>query len=533
MFNYSSFVSDLNQRQLEPSQVGLGHGNTAKIYFFTPSAIPTQILRSYKYDFNDALISDLLDAGNMSEAMSPSGKGISSPQINRAILPTLNGVPLDMSNYSNQYTFVLIVDTEPIAHPFRRESGGPDTRLIATGYCIDEPINMMTNTCNENCVLCFTRSNLTRVQLTHGPNRTTMNIANTGDVDIVNELNSQLSQEALYVGCPGDIRQLATSANDGTFVGVYGDLALNHVKPDTPSRQIPGMIKTPKIQLGNIVHSLEKGISYAELHESGDLVDSDVSGITATRTPYELARDSFNCNVMHSQSHFPTRSLDVSRPMMLGTLMMLFQNDIDVIPYRIPQQVTWDVYPQEKMTKRNMMCAMISASLSNLVPTCGLSHIMFRYDSFHKPSIYASESEGSWKFEQAGTLVECDERKQLACIEQFKMYLESELFPIIFVIGGHFTLMAYVNVTGEILLDLIYNDDTEQLQPGEGMYTTSARLGGLTNPMVAPLEILNHNATELNDITDKVLFQRCGGQSLFNKPLIESIPQNTNPYAHL
>lgn len=527
MFNYSSFVNELDKRQIEPTQMGINQGKTARLFVFSPSTLPNQILRPYKYDFNDALIGDLVDAAEMKQVVGPGGKGITSPNINRAILPTLTGVPLDTTACSRQYTFVLIVDIEPMAHAFRHAASGPDMRLIATGFCIDEPINPITETCNENCVLCFTRSNITRIQVSHRPQGSNTNISNTNDVDIVNEMNSQLSPNAdLYIGCPGDIRNLVTASADGTLCGTYGTLALGHVKENETSHQIPGMIKTPKIQFGNIVHALDKGIDYADIHESGDRIDSDISIAPAATTPYDLAKSSFDGNVINSQSHYPTRGIDVTKPMALRELTYIFGSNLDIVRYNIPSQVTWDVYPQEKMTKRNMMCSMVSASLSNLVPTCGLSHVIFRYDSYYKPSIYASESEGVWKFESAGTLVNCDERRQMNCIEQFKMYLESELFPIIYVIGGHFTLMAYVNVTGEILLDLIYNDETEQLQPGEGFYSTSARLGGLTNPMVAPLDVINHNAIELNNIADKVIFKKCGSP-LFDKPIISTEPRNT------
>ena len=206
----------------------------------------------------------------------------------------------------------------------------------------------------------------------------------------------------------------------------------------------------------------------------------------------------------------------------------MFPN-IDIVPFEIPIASAWDATPQDTMTARNSMSSMLSASLSNLVPSCGLANIMFRYSSYAQagPGMI-NHGQGVWKIENYGMLVESPPYKQESAITMFKNYFEMELAPILKVVRGDFDLLAYVDVMGYILIDLVFKDDYLTMNQHEGFYETSSRLGGFMNPMVADLGILHHNAIQLDTLVADTINKKLGPEAYF-KPIIET-PANAVPY---
>jgi hypothetical protein len=232
----------------------------------------------------------------------------------------------------------------------------------------------------------------------------------------------------------------------------------------------------------------------------------------------------FNENVIGSHSLLPKNSIDTSRPISMDNLMYLFP-DLEIVPFEIPMTSPWDATPQDEMTARNSMSSMLSASLSNLVPSCGLAHIFFRYASYMQngPNTFIQNGEGVWEIINFGTLVECDQRRQEGCVRMFQEYFLMELVPILKLVRGDFDLMAYVDASGYILIDLNYKDDFHR-QLGEGFYETSSRLGGFINPMLTDLNTLNHNATQLEALVTNTIGRKMGIAGS-QYPLFESQPE--------
>lgn len=535
MFNYDLFSQEIGKQQVSTSELNID-GRSAKLYVFTPTYLPEQVLRSYKYNFNPQLIEDILESGEqMSRAVAPNEKGITSPAINSAIIPSTDGLLLDTNFYNNLWTFVLVVDMDPIQYGLRTANQGPNTRFIASGYCIhDEPINPATGTINPNSVLHFTKSNTTRITHAIGPTGIGSNIANVNDMDIVTATTSQLYPNGsdMCINTPGDITHAASTydrSGNAEIIVSYGALSLSNITKNDTARQIPGLLKTPKMQLGNILRSLDSGVEYSKLHEDGDRVTTDIPGYSnVLQDPYDMAKETFQRQATGSGMHAPVRAgIDTTRPMLMQQLVSIFPS-LEIIPFHVPTQGSWDVSPQTAMSPRNMMSSMLASSLTNLAPSCGLGHIAFRYCSYTKPSLYSNDYEGVWQIYDYRTLVPCDSNKQGKCITQFQMYVESELFPMIRCLRGEFDLFAHVNINGEVLIDLNYVDDGASV-PGSGFYTTSARLGGLINPMIAPSELVNHNAIQLTNLADTLLTNKLS-INMFDRPIIGDVNQSQNPY---
>lgn len=530
MFNVDAFNSDMAKRSVPGSAAQFsGSGGASKqatLYVFTPSMIPQQFLRPYKYDFNENLIDELVTAREtMQQSVAPNGLGLHSKHVNSAIMPNPVGIPLDTATLCNQWTFVLIIDTAPPTYDTRRVLQSPSSRIIATGFCSDEPINKLTGTPNPNAVLMFTKSNMTYITPTLGVNGPSVDLDNSNDIDVVSEINAMVTPATdLYLGTPQDIRNVTSTGIDGEVYGSYGEICLNNIKNESSGRLINGQLKTPKIQLGQLVNSLDSCINLAEARSSSIHSAIDAPYLTGSA---EIAEAAFNQNVAGSQTLLPMNSIDTSKPMSLSNLMYFFPN-MEIVPFEIPAASPWDTTPQDEMTARNSMSSMLSASLSNLVPACGLAHIFFRYASYTQtgPMTFNSNGRGVWEIINFGTLVECDHKKQEACVVMFQEYFLMELVPILKLVRGDFDLMAYIDASGYILIDLNYRSDFNQ-SLGAGFYETSSRLGGFVNPMLADYNTINHNATQLQSLVSNTLNRKIGIAGV-KMPLFESKPDVTD-----
>ena len=530
MFNTEAFQHDMQQRSVPGTAsqfAAVDSGKRATLYLFTPSIIPGQILRPYQYNFNGNMVDQIISAKEkMTCAVAPNGLGLSSDLVNTSILPTTTGIPINTSGLQNQWTFVLVADTSPLAAQ-RRSALSPTTRVIATGFCSEEPVNIHTGTPNPRSVLMFTKTNTTYVTSQMGQFGVQNQITNASDLDIVSEINGQLASQDLFVATPQDIRSTVFSSgmgSDGQMVGAYGELSLNNVKQGESGKLISGDLKTPKIQLGNIMQALDRSIDYTTA-----LNDGISSGIGPSVMPdtADMAKAMFDQNVAGSRQVLPRSGLDTSKPISMQELCYLFPN-IDIVPFEIPAASAWDATPQDTMTARNSMSSMLSASLSNLVPSCGLSNIMFRYSSYATTGPGMTCGMGVWKIENYGMLVECPPIKQENAIKQFQNYFEMELAPILKCVRGDFDLLAYVDVMGYILIDLVFKDDYLTMNQHEGFYETSSRLGGFLNPMVADIGVLNHNAIQLETLVTDTIGKKLGPSNFF-KPIIET-PAEATPF---
>lgn len=528
MFNAQTFQHDMQQRSVPGS---MSHfvadpGKRATLYLFTPSIIPNQVLRPYQYNFNGNLVDEIISAKEkMTCAVAPNGLGLNSELVNKSILPTAGGIPLNTTGLQTQWTFVLVADTSPDPS-IRRSALSPTTRIIATGFCSEEPVNIHTNTPNPRAVLMFTKTNTTYITPKMGQFGVTNQITNASDLDIVSEMNSQITNQDLFLATPQDIRSTVFSGGpEGMPVGAYGELCLNNIKQGESSKLVSGDLKTPKYQLGTIMQALDRSVDYATA-----MNDGISSGIGPSVMPdiTDTARAMFDQNVAGSRQMLPRSGIDTSKPVAMQDLLYMFPN-IDIVPFEIPIASAWDATPQDTMTARNSMSSMLSASLSNLVPSCGLANIMFRYSSYAQagPGMI-NHGQGVWKIENYGMLVESPPYKQESAITMFKNYFEMELAPILKVVRGDFDLLAYVDVMGYILIDLVFKDDYLTMNQHEGFYETSSRLGGFMNPMVADLGILHHNAIQLDTLVADTINKKLGPEAYF-KPIIET-PANTVPY---
>ena len=514
MFDFQKFTDNMQPYGLGGNAYSLNpRSNSAMLYVFSPNLIPTQVLRSYQYNFTDNLIDAIGDTkGKLRKVVVQPGNGNLARDVNMAILPNPNGIQLDTQTLSGQWSFILIVDTTPTPSSNRLQTAAATVRTIATGYCSEEPINPVTNTINPDAILMFTKTNITTIVPHIGPSGMTTKDYCDNDLSIVDDRVNQLTDVSLVSATPRDLLRGHTYDRlTNTQICMPGEAALSNVGKGGASKTITNVMNTPSIQLGDIVQAIESGISFGRNSELGTqsvLVPSPIDD------PLETALDCFGNTVSGSDVVIQRGSLDGSHPRTMQQLVNEFPN-MEVFRVPVPTVNCWDSSPQNVQTKRNAMSSMLSASLSNLLVSSGLTSIAFRYDSYTSAmTSLTGGNEGIFYPLNYSTVVESDPAAQLRAIEQFKMLFIQHLVPIVRTYGGEFVLMCTIDIVGHILVDLIYRDEFGQ-NPGEGWYETSGRLGGFTNPMIADLDTFNTNATQLNTLAYNVTFNQLSDVSRF------------------
>ena len=146
MYDYNNFMASLYGEQTHFAQ---HTGPKVELELFSPKRLPTQVLRSYVYDITPEFLDHVFNSGaaSMQEAIAPNGAK-NNPAVSTAMMPIDQGLILDTNEISNTWSFVLIIDTDPMSNGIRHAAPSTKTRFIASGYVAglnlamaEEPIN--------------------------------------------------------------------------------------------------------------------------------------------------------------------------------------------------------------------------------------------------------------------------------------------------------------------------------------------------------------------------------------------------------
>lgn len=527
-FNFETFTDRVDQFKAGNDAFNWTRAmKCARLYVFTPVVMANQFLRPYVYDFKQGL-KEMLSTTSEKLRKSLMGHATDSTlgtEIYSAIRPSADGIPLDTSPLNQQWSFFLIADSRHMSSNPLLQDASPIQRLIATGYCSEEPVNPSTGTINPHAYLVFTKTTTMHLVSSIGASGPTF-IPRCGfDVDIVDDRVAQLAHQRLYTTTPKDLVNGIHPSGGVDLIFTPGDADVSNIKagPGFEAKMINNTLNTPTNQLGDIVQCIESGYTTEEAFANPKTNEDEypLSG-----TGYGNADDSTFSddafltfkNLLQSSTAVSSRqSIDTSRPWPMEELCKVFVN-VDVIPVQVPIASPWDASDQGRQTARNQMSAMLSSSLPNLLVETGLASMNFRYDSYSGPSAFEFGSSGGI-FHPLGwsTIANCTPKQQETCVEQFKSLFIMHIVPIIKTARGEFTLMACLDVTGYILIDLEYLDDG--VLPGtDGWYETNAKLGGYMTPMMAPEKIFEHNATQLVSLQQLLTDTRRGRTYRFPTP---------------
>lgn len=506
MFNasYDMWTTNManSQNVAHTAQVGFG-SNEAVLYLFSPKPIPQQIFRPYQINIDTRGMEILMNDPN--GIQSAINKNFRDPSISRAILPSSNGLPVDLNTINQCWTYVLMLDEQLIDRGVRTSLMGPKQRIIVTGYCSQEPIlpasigssNLIFN---EQCFLIPTYSSAVSSNKSlsaRGSSQSTFVV----DADFVARDVAALYNQDMYLGTPADLRS-TTSRVGNELQGMYGSIALTS-KPNTSS--ITGIVKSPANLLKNIGSAVDSAIDIVQTESSASRFGNPIFNSSLTVAPdtmdiHEEIGQAFSNNAINANHMIPSMvSIDTTLPISMRDLNYKYPNML-VQPFRIPASSPWDTIPQNTVSKKTIMSNLAANSLLGIVPACGLSMVMFTYESYAKQTPHEIDcgNGGYWHVDNASTIVPSSQNEIIAAVNRLKVNLAATLLVTLKSIN-HFTLTAYVNMPGEVLVDLKFQD--EYSDNGMSFYETSSRLGGILNPLLGNIHSISHNAAQIDALT--------------------------------
>lgn len=505
-FNYGQIFNEVSPNQ---AQYGAFNRGEARLFVFTPKVLPTQVLRSYQFNFGNELVNEISHYSSIQEAFAPLGAG-HKDAINKAVLPSANGQILNSGIFGDKWTFVLIIDNDPYQfRQIRNCAPAPAQRLIGVGYFTEEPI--FNGVHNPNCVMIFTHHTSTYNTVTYGQYGATNSMSINHDIDLIGNNVSNCYQDQLFLSTPRDIMQTVEMTSTGECIGNIGDVMVSNIQ-GSPA-MVSNILKSPRHFLNNIGEAMDMAVQSVE-DDRGNVLRSAIMP-TVSSNGAETGRAYFTENVLGSTGTLPTNGLDMSKPMTLGQLDFHYPNLI-VKQFKIPMNSAWNVSPQETMSLRNVASTIVSSALQSFASGCGLTSISFGYSSWFKPDSFSTQPSGWWQIFGADTLYPCDPEQQRRCIESFKKVLTNNLFPTLRSLNGEFDLGVIYNASGEIIIDVLYMDDRNQMKPGEAFFETSSRLGGILNPVMTDHNGLMNNAMQLRGLVDTVLGTKLGADIFHN-----------------
>ena len=507
--NYNAVMERANPMNLNSGDFGF-HPDTARLYLFTPRHLPTQVLRSHRYNFTPDFVENISSSGG-GGGVQLLPKRFITANGQPAIHPDGNGMLLDATVLNQSYSFVLIIDKTGGSFGSMQLLYG--TRQILIGYVAssDEPYNRATGTINPNAVLNFTHATSLRISNMIDASGINRSVYLTGDLDYINELSAQQFQDDTYLATPQHMLNTEIGYNESTIDASNMLICNKRTSANgmgAGSSAVDSSLKSPVKHMSTLVDALEQSVE--AVRNSKEVV----SGVNVgARLDDESNAKMFlksNAPGPNMLNPVPTSGIDPARPMTIGNLDIMFRGALIVHPYEIPASSQWDVYPQEQITTKNVMSSFAAMSIAAIANECGLAHIVFRYASWVKGNVMGGGESPSWHILGCSTLVEQpNTNSQLKMLKWFKSLFEAQLVPILRQVSGDFDLMAYVNVGGEILLDLNFLDLNSSYQ-NVGFYETNTRLGGMLNPMIANSAILSNNQASINYLADQLIAKDLG-----------------------
>jgi len=490
-------------------EFGAGSGAVAKLYLFTPRQLPIQVLRPHRYTFTDNFIDSIHSTATHMQLLPNTFNQPEGP----VIAPSATGIPLDLNTINQCYSFVLIIDTKPNASFGGILSSLAETRQILIGFVVanDEPYNRATNTINPNAVLNFTHSSTIRLINGYSSRGSERDINISNYTDYINEVSGQQTQMDMFVATPGEL--VASEIGDSGEVVDAANICVSNIRLGDESMSVDGTLKSPVCHMSKLCSALDDAISQTSSVD----VTNDNMGMRVDLNPHSCAKSFFKNNIPNTNAITPMQGLNARRPITIGSLDMMFSGSLVVKTYNIPCASQWDIYPQDQCSVKNVMSSFASMTISAVATSCALAHVVFRYASWTKNNNLMGIPNGSWEIMGCSTLVDVpDPNKQLEILNKFKMLLETQLFPTLRHVQGDFDIMCYVNIGGEVLVDLNFLDMNSSYN-GIGFYETNTRLGGMLNPMLADSATLANNAANINKLANTYIDKEFGMQLHSNR----------------
>ena len=477
------------------------------LYAFMPMTIPTQVARPFVYQFTPDFIDSIKTQPSLEFAVSKGNLALSE-SAKKSILPDDTGVILNTVTLQSQWTFVLLIDTTPETHGTILV---PGIRQISMGYFTDEPIDMAGNP-NPMATMIFTHNSVTFIRPSRGPMTPVDGrvVYNTQDVDYASESINMLYDNKMLLGTPKEILEMSARAAQNGFMD-YSALDISSMKAGDSIKAIDTADKAPKHLLSDILRSVDNGLDSTISEEPVLSKFSDPNDMYLP--PNIRAMETTVANMPSGHVVDIQTGLDTTRPVTMAELCTKFPNVL-IQPFRVNVQngYGWDVAQQATynsngnlapiMSIRNQLSYLCSTVIQAVCSQLGVTTVGFSYRWLDGDGFVAGKNEAYQLIAFNLAIPRPDCVTESAAL-RFKMTLDDQLFDVIHSLAGEFELHVMADMGGNILINLkLYNFPDAQ---DGAYYQTTARLGGMVNPLIGTVEIINNNVVQLNNAMQSLI----------------------------
>lgn len=515
-----------------------GPTDNVVLFLFQPKYIPNFARRPLQYRFGDKFIGDLMNAAV------DSSLGVKRPDASfmreyssasAAVLPRTNADEVDLREFSQSWTFVLIIDAKQMESCFNTRSSIA-SRLIYTGWVMDEAASHSHSggvVVNPRAVLNITGFvKLAQNGNCFGPSGAISSVSVNDNRLLADPTLLQRTEQdgqALYNLSPHNLAN-AVQSFDGNSNGYINTSSLLHITPLAAangagelSMPISASLGNPFYHISHLVSGLSGAVASERLSKTTDYaydfnqIDSGNilhSASHAWRDPAVIAFDSPDPCKAHTIGE-----LDYKYPYM----------DVQVIWQ--PHDPTYALSDSMAPTRRNVFTSVVASSLPYLMNELGIIEVSFRYDSHNSDSLLASTDDpGVWYLTNIALSYTSDIDETNTAWMKLLDRMRWSIFRILKDNAGEFSLTVQCSPLGSILVDLRFLDE----QSGDtGFVEVNGALGGINAVTVGNHADATSNASQLASIGKMldVMVNNEGGESYdFGTDVMSAYPvmSNTN-----
>ncbi len=489
------FGNEYNNQSIQyMSNNGFDNKPKVSLFLFSQRQIPDQVRRPHTYNFDGEFRMDLQD--NIERKL----KGqiyshldtlmMESMKAKHAILPSATGDQLRLNEFSDLWTFILVVDngSSPSVLGTRSFPG----RTIYSGWVIDEPV-YNSNTGhgiipNPNAIFYISHDTVIACPTMYTPS----GYANVPDVmGDFDYLPGQIAQQVQING--ENLYNIAPKYLINSIIqtdSMSMEVSPTPVSVHEKSIELPTDPNNPMQHLGTLVGAVGDSILNSKNNFSANDILDSFDNKTLLQSMSNMVNPGYN--------NFPGH-IDPKEALPFSVLLQKFNNDVDIVVCKRPYECQYDLSSPVATTRRNVFSALLSTSVPTILANCNLAEIAFRYNSFERPEGGLGSmggARGIFQLLNIASLYQCDQQTLGSYWDNFQYQIKATIFSIIETTGGHFDLTMHCSLAGATLINLIMLDDVRE----PGLIETNNLLGGLNTPLIGSANVVTNNAAQLCNI---------------------------------
>lgn len=477
-------------------------GGWARLYLYAPQQYGTQVLRPFVYGFDENVAGFLMDKGDSLSSALKRKDVMNTDTVAQIIRPDPIGTDIDMTGFSNMWSFVLILHI-----PNNMSSGimaaEGSKLLVFRGHCGDEPIDptsawMSTPIINRNCGLIVHSREIVRDNpkfISAFGMRGSMDVVGTTDV-IDGSLNACAENHDLFLLTPSDV--LGNYSYRGIDVASAPGLSsISNAR--TP---ISSNLKDPGLHLRQILQGIDASNEELQTMEFAPHGIDSFSGALSAATDVAQYKENVVNQLTSMNGPDTEQGIELKNIVTIGDVERAYPN-LTVIPTQIDNPSMMDIVPQDAPSKRTVYSSMAASAISSIAAGCGLGSIAFMFQSYD-PARRGELDPSSHQVVPEYTTLTCPpsdpsmySQTLKAAVELFMMKIKNDLVPFIKYICGEFSIQAFYSFDRETMVDLQFLDDSASTNGG-GWFQTPSRLSSLSTTSVGTKANFENNGKSLN-----------------------------------